>query len=67
MWDMTEPTLRGKPASPPRQLSDAEVWAAIRYLEREPRRSAADVIAFMAFAWAVLLACSIYLAFALKR
>jgi len=59
--------LKTKRVSHPRHLSDAEVWAAIRYLEKEPKRSAADVIAFMALAWAVLLACSIYLAFALKR
>jgi hypothetical protein len=54
-------------ASQQRHLSDAEVWAAIRYLERAPRRSASDIIVFMALAWAILLACSIYLAFVVKR
>jgi hypothetical protein len=59
--------MKAKRVSQTRRLSDADVWAAIRYLEKTPRRSAADVIVFMALAWAILLACSIYLAFVLKR
>jgi hypothetical protein len=59
--------LQIRPTQTPNEteLSDAEIWSVIRYLDPASRRGVGDILAFMALSWLILLFCAVYLSFRL--
>jgi hypothetical protein len=48
------------------EVSDAQVWSAIRYLDPGSRRGVSDILVFMALSWLILLFCAAYLGLRLQ-
>ncbi|PYX96197.1 MAG: hypothetical protein DMG64_01915 [Acidobacteria bacterium] len=50
-----------------KQISDGEVWSAIRYLDPESRAGVGSLMVSVAMCWLILFLSAMYLSFHLRR